>query len=479
MKKIKMLMSTILIFTIILSFTACSNANKEPENPLNPDNPVTVVLWHYYNGNIKEKFDVLVSEFNETVGIEKGIVVDAQSQGDVDQLAMAMQDSASEAIGSLPMPDLFAAYPDTAFTVNKIKELVDLKTFFNNDELLEYRDEFLDEGRFISDDSLYILPIAKSTENIFINKTSWDEFASENNLTNENLKTWEGITKVAKLYYEKTGNSFFGIDANANYMLQASMQLGQEIYKYNEDQSVDFNLSEETARKIWENYYIPYIRGYFAKTGRFCSDDAKTGTVLSYVGSTAGASYFPTEVTFSQDDIVSIDVLTLPYPYFEDGKPFAMQQGAGICMTKSDVAHEYAAAEFLKWFTDTKQNLNFAVSTGYLPVKNVALNKEALIDALDEEQIDIPSIKSSLITTSEMFDEYEFYSNRPFDKSYEMRRLLETNLYDKVQSNLILLETYGLNELNKNQKIEELISEDSFKNWYKELTDEANKILES
>ena len=71
MKKIKLLMSTILIFTIILSFTACSNANKEPENPLNPDNPVTVVLWHYYNGNIKEKFDVLVSEFNETVGIKK------------------------------------------------------------------------------------------------------------------------------------------------------------------------------------------------------------------------------------------------------------------------------------------------------------------------------------------------------------------------------------------------------------------------
>ena len=45
-------------------------------------------------------------------------------------------------------------------------------------------------------------------------------------------------------------------------------------------------------------------------------------------------------------------------------------------MTKSDYAHEYAAAEFLKWFTDTKQNVKFAITTGYFPVKNEALSEE-------------------------------------------------------------------------------------------------------
>lgn len=479
MRVIKRIMSTLLAITITLSITACSTTDKESVNPLDPDKPVTVVLWHYYNGNIKERFDDLVAEFNETVGMEKGIVVDAQSQGDVNQLARAMKDSAGEEIGSLRMPDLFAAYPDMAYTVYKIKGLVNLNTIFTQDELSKYREEFLDEGEFISDDSLYILPIAKSTENIFINKTSWNAFASQNNLSEEDLRTWEGITKVAQLYKEKTGRSFFAIDSNANYMIEASMQLGQEIYKYNEDGSVNFNLSEEIAKKIWDNYYVPYIKGYFAKTGRFCSDDAKTGTVLAYVGSTAGASYFPTEVTFSQNDVVSIDTLTLPYPYFEKGKPIAIQQGAGLSMTKSDKAHEFAAAQFLKWFTDEKQNITFAVSTGYLPVKNEALKKDVLINALDKQQIDIPSIKSSLITTSKMLENYELYSNKPFDKSHEMRNLLEINLYDKVQNDLELLDSLGLDEIEKSKKIEDFISEEHFKIWYKELTEQANKILES
>ncbi len=65
------------------------------KNPLNPEEPTTVVVWHYYNGNIKNKFDALITEFNETVGMEKGIVVDAQSQGDVNQLATAVYESAN------------------------------------------------------------------------------------------------------------------------------------------------------------------------------------------------------------------------------------------------------------------------------------------------------------------------------------------------------------------------------------------------
>ncbi len=123
------------------------------------------------------------------------------------------------------------------------------------------------------------------------------------------------------------------------------MQLGQEMFVYTSDNSVEFNLSEEIARKMWEQFYIPYIRGYFVKTGRFSSDDAKTGTVLAYTGSTAGASYFPSEVTFSQANVEAIEPLVLPYPYYEEGDAYTMQQGAGMCMTKSNYTHEYAAAQ--------------------------------------------------------------------------------------------------------------------------------------
>ena len=45
-----------------------------------PENPVTVTVWHYYNGPQQQAFADLVNEFNETVGREKGIAVQQSSQ---------------------------------------------------------------------------------------------------------------------------------------------------------------------------------------------------------------------------------------------------------------------------------------------------------------------------------------------------------------------------------------------------------------
>lgn len=103
----------------LLLLPGCST-QQSPDKLLDPGKPITVTIWHYYNGNIKEQFDGLVAEFNESVGMEKGIVVDAQSQGDVSQLADAVFNSASKTIGAAPMPDVFAAYPENAFRVNQV-----------------------------------------------------------------------------------------------------------------------------------------------------------------------------------------------------------------------------------------------------------------------------------------------------------------------------------------------------------------------
>ncbi len=475
MKKCKVM---VLLIVVTLLLIGCQKETGK-KSPLDPNNPTTVVVWHYYNGNIKNKFDALIAEFNETVGMDMGIVVDAQSQGDVNQLAMAVYESANATIGAPPMPDIFAAYPDNAIRIHDVADLVPLETYFSQEELGMFREEFLEEGRFLADEKLYILPIAKSSENLYVNKTYWEQFAKDNNLQQDELATWEGLLRVAKLYYEKTGKGFFGIDSNANYMLVSAMQLGQEMFVYTSDNSVEFNLSEEIARKMWEQFYIPYIRGYFVKTGRFSSDDAKTGTVLAYTGSTAGASYFPSEVTFSQANVEAIEPLVLPYPYYEEGDAYTMQQGAGMCMTKSNYTHEYAAAQFLRWFTQIEQNTRFAISTGYIPVKKEALDEALMLKVMQEEGIQNPTIEASIRSTVKMIDTYHFYNNKPFKGSYEMRILLETHLVDKVHKDLAQLEASNLEADAREAKVQELISEEAFKRWYQSLFEEAERILES
>ena len=459
---------------LLMITTACSPGNNSAL--LNPDKPITVTVWHYYNGQTKETFDRLVAEFNETIGMEKGIVVDAQSQGDVNQLATAVFDAANQTIGSASMPDIFASYPDNAYRVNQIVKLVKLDEYFTKEELTSYRKEFLEEGRFNAEDSYYIVPIAKSSENLYINKNYWEPFAKLHGYTQADLATWEGIYAVAKTYYEETGKGFFSVDASANYLLAASMQLGSELYQYAKDGSVSFDLKPETAKMIWEYYYKPYINGYFVKTGRFSSDDAKTGTVLSYTGSTAGAAYFPTTVSFSEKDEVNIEPIVLPYPYFANGKKVAIQQGAGMCIAKSDKTHEFAAAMFLKWFTDTAQNIKFAVSTGYFPVKNDALIESKL---LEQAQGNAPqaAVLESIKASNIMFSQYALYNNKPFKGSYDMRMMLDTQLMNKITADLAILKEQINKGADRLGLIASFISDEAFDNWYDQIKKEAELIL--
>lgn len=469
----KILLVCALALVLLLGAYKAFDVKKEP---LDPSHPITITVWHYYNGKIKNKFDELVSKFNETVGVERGIVVESKSYGDVQSLADAAYDASNKTIGSEAMPDIFAAYPDNAYRISQVTELVDLEQYFSQEELKEFRKEFLDEGRFGNDSKLKIMPIAKSTEILYLNKTYWDHFVAETGVSLDDLSTWEGIIKTAEKYKNYSGKAFMGIDDNANYMLLACIQLGADMYTYSENRA-ELNFNEDTAYKIWQNYYIPYLKGYFIKNGRFSSDDAKSGKVLAYTGSTAGAGYFPKQVAFSEEESYQIEAVTLPYPCFENGKLYAVQQGAGMCISKSDKAHEYASSLFLKWFTDVEQNVEFAVSTSYFPVKNEALEEKNILPLIDKAEVSNEAIKKSIHTTLNMFDTYQLYGNKPFEGSYDMRVLLENDLFDLVQRDLEKLETRVAQGEEHSKVIEALSSKENFDKWYKEFSKEAEKII--
>lgn len=465
----------ILIFSVLfLSGCGIISGNQ---SPLNPEEPVTIRLWHYYSGKNKEKFDQLVSLFNETEGIKKGIVIDAQSQGDVGRLAEAVYDAANQNIGSQPIPNIFAAYPDNAYRVDLVVPLVELETYFSKEELEQYRDEFLEEGRFGENNRLKIMPIAKSTENLFLNKTFWDEFAKDTGAKLETLSTWEGIIQTAEIYYEWSGGkAFLGIDGNANYMLVSASQLGEELFHYDQSKP-KFNFDSQIAKIIWDSFYIPYLKGYFVKTGRFSSDDAKIGNVIAYIGSTAGAAYFPSEVTISENEVYPIEPEVLAYPKFKSGQASAVQQGAGMCIVESDLIHEYASAEFLKWFTMQDQNVSFSVSTAYFPVKKDSLREDLIMEAYEQEDEFLPvSIKASIKTTMQMFDEVYFYGYKPFEGSIYVRDILENHLISWVQRDQESLK--GLSKEQKKQEVDKFLSEENFNSWYDSFLEEIREYLD-
>ena len=71
---------------------------------LDPSNPVSLELWHYYNGPQKVAFDEMVAEFNDTVGLEKGIIVEAFNQGSTNDLLTKVVDAANKKVGAADIP---------------------------------------------------------------------------------------------------------------------------------------------------------------------------------------------------------------------------------------------------------------------------------------------------------------------------------------------------------------------------------------
>lgn len=446
---------------------------------LDPKSPVSLEIWHYYNGPQKEAFDALVAEFNETIGQEQGIVVEAYNQGTVNELASKVVDAAKKKVGAADIPDIFAAYADTAYQIDKLGLLTDISAYLTEEELSAYREEFVEEGHISGEETLKIFPIAKSVELLMVNKTDWDQFSAATGASEEELKTMEGVTRLAKSYYEYTdaltpdvpgdGKAFFGRDAMANYMIIGCRQLGVEIFQVEGD-SVKINVDKQALRKIWDNYYVPYINGWFSDEGRFRSDTAHTGTIIALVGSSSGAVYFPTEVQISDLKTYPIDYAVYPVPAFEGGEAYTVQQGAGMCVTKSDEKMEYAATIFLKWFTESERNANFSVGSGYLPVTTAALTNEVLDKALNASGND-ERMRQTLRAALEEINSNTFYTTAPFDQGIECRSVLESALTEKCQADRQLVLAALEEGADLAQTVARFDTEANFNGWVSSLSE--------
>lgn len=469
--------ATALLLIIESGCTYSQDANYH----LNPKEPVMITVWNYYNGETKRAFDDLVSLFNDTVGREKGIIVDSVSHGAVTQLAEETYNAASGRLGADPMPDLFAAYPENAYRIDTLGKLVDLNKYFSEEELSTYRKDFIQDCSFGENQGMKILPVVRSTENLYLNKTDWDRFSQETGADIADLSTWEGVAAVASLYHEWSGGkAFLGIDSLANYIIISSVQMGHDIYEF-KDGEVKYTFDQQAAEAIWNNLYIPYAKGHYANLGKFCSDDEKTGDILAYIGSSAGAGYFPQQVTLNQNQIYPIESEVLPYPYFQDGEAWAIIQGAGFSIAQSDSTHEYASSIFLKWLTFEEQNLNFAANSGYLPVQNQALEK-GYMKAMENNshgQSANPAVMKSAEATNKMLSEYRFYSNPPFKGSYEMRQFFDEYMRGTVDR--VMMEIQEKISAGMTREEAEAIVTDQahFQAWYEGWKEQAAKILGS
>ena len=469
-KQIKSLLCGLCAAALALGCGGCSgSAGSEV-----PAKVTDITVWTYYNGDQLESFNSLVNQFNETVGAQKGIKVSTESQGSVNDLETSVMDSAEGKEGAAAMPNIFSAYADTAYALDQMGMVVDLAPYLTEEEMAQFVEGYLSEGDFGEDDSIKIFPVAKSTELLFLNDTDWQAFADAADVRYEDLATMEGLTAAAEKYYNWTdaqtaapddGKALFGRDAMANYMLVGAQQLGDTIFAV-KDGRMTVNFERDVARRLWDNYYVPFVKGWFAATGRFRSDDIKTGNVLGYVGSSSSATFFPTRVTNDANQSHEISLKTLPAPQFEGGEAVAVQQGAGMVVTAAKEEEVKASVEFLKWFVRAENNIAFSVGSGYLPVTRKANDMQEILASgltLDDNMQQTLAVAVDTVNGNRLYTPYAFAGGS------SARKVLEYGLSDLAAADRETVVQRIAEGQRAAEAEAEFLTDEYFEAWYQDI----------
>lgn len=223
----------------------------------------------------------------------------------------------------------------------------------------------------ISETELLMLPIAKSSEVFYLNKTLFDEFSKETSYSVNDLKTFDGLFKTANAYYDWSGGqSFTQINDFYHYSYIGMQTQGENFVKDGK-----LNLENKAFEKIWNPLAKCAIMAEYVFMTDMRHLVGKTVEIISNIGSTADVLYQPDSVIYPDNTTVKIKSISMPYPLFDKDTPASVHRGTGLFAVKSnDERKNYAAYIFAKWITEEENNIDFVTEAGYLPVKDDAFN---------------------------------------------------------------------------------------------------------
>ena len=81
---------------------------------LSPKDPTMLSIWHVYGEQADSPMNRLLTEFNDTVGREKGSLLNVTNMTNSAAIGGQLQDAKAGKPGALDLPDLFSAHPADA-----------------------------------------------------------------------------------------------------------------------------------------------------------------------------------------------------------------------------------------------------------------------------------------------------------------------------------------------------------------------------
>ena len=152
--------------------------------------------------------------------------------------------------------------------------------------------------------------------------------------------------------------------------------------------------------------------------------------------------------------------------HFEGCDPIAVQQGAGMVVTKDDEDKIKASVTFLKWFTAPENNLAFSVGSGYLPVTYEANQEEAL----EKSSTDMaPQMTEVLKLAANEVSTETLYTTRAFAGGKDARKVLEYAMSDLAAADRETVCTRIAAGQTAAEAEAAFLSDEYFEKWYQDI----------
>ncbi|MFA7075913.1 MAG: extracellular solute-binding protein [Candidatus Izemoplasmatales bacterium] len=442
---------------------------------------ITISLWHSNGASIEAALKKYALEFQEIYPNVTVDVVKAASSYDV------LRQNTVNAITAGTLPNIVQGYPDHVMEYIDNDAVIQLTPYIYNpihgfnpdveeesfmDILLSYRRE---NSQYTPDGEYYSLPFNKSTEVMIYNKNIMDALIEEGTIT-EVPSTWQDlfaiaddmkrvavadggvIDQIVEVLNQSTNTAvkktpeqvakiksdFVAIayDSPANAFITISRQWGGQYTGLSGDRkgTLLFDNAQTIAGLgyFFDNRYIAGEGGAFTIPStlgtEYASDGFKTGQVAVTFGSTGGARYnTPTEVTIGDEVVAAFEYGTNPMPYNKElpGNRAAIQQGTNLSLTSAGTDQQKLASWlFLKYLTSKEVQLDFALITGYSPVRTSVYSEPGYLeftsglDSLGNTLGGEDLMKSRVANAAALQKEYMFY-DQAFVGSSDTRTAVE------------------------------------------------------
>ena len=385
---------------------------KDIEDPVTPDEPtdldyqtsiesfsadtkVTITFYHTMGSYFRDVLDEYIAEFNK---LYPNITVKHEQIGGYDDVFSQIRTQLNVGIS----PNIAYCYPHHVATYDLVNAVVTLDQFIDSTVTIERADGSVEvigltdsqkaaffgalfgEGSAYGDGYTYTMPMSKSVEVLYYNKSFFEE---------HNLKvptTWEEMEEVCRQIKAIDPNCIpLGYDSEANWFINLALQCGGD---YTSATGEHYLFDNETNREFIKMLREWYQDGLITTQEILGSDTSELFTKSQYDGTTAymvisssaGAKHHRPYMVNGE---YPFEVGIAPLPQVDPSNPKAYTNGPSLCLFGGENisgAEAVASWLFIKFLTTNPEfQAAFSMASGYMPVTEAALEVPEYVEYLN------------------------------------------------------------------------------------------------